>query len=41
MEKKPGILKPEHKTIIEELRDNIERELGEYRASQWRLCVWI
>ena len=31
---KPGVLKPEHKTIIEELKDTIERELGEYRATQ-------
>lgn len=33
MEKSPGILKPEHKSVIEEERDAIERDFKEYLAS--------
>ena len=31
METKPGILKPEHRAIIEALRDSIEQDLAKYR----------
>ena len=31
MEKQPGILKEEHRAIIESLRDEIERDLLEFR----------
>jgi len=31
MEKQPGILKPEHQSVIEELRDSVERDLKEHR----------
>lgn len=31
METKPGILKPEHRAIIEAMRDSIERDLAKYR----------
>ena len=31
MEKQPGILKEEHRAVIESLRDSIEKDLSEYR----------
>ena len=33
MEKVPGILKEEHKAIVEAERDNIERDLNEWRIN--------
>ena len=31
MEKEPNILKPEHVSIIEALRDKVERDFQQYR----------
>ena len=34
MEKEPGILKEEHKAVVESLRDQIEKDLQQYKESQ-------
>lgn len=34
MEKEPGILKEEHKAIVEALRDQIEKDLQQYKEAQ-------
>ena len=34
MEKKPGILKEEHRAVVENLRDQIEEDLKKYKTSQ-------
>ena len=34
MEKEPGILKEEHRAVVENLRDQIEEDLKKYKSSQ-------
>ena len=34
MEKQPGILKDEHKAVVENLRDQIQEDLKKYKSSQ-------
>ena len=41
MEKQPGILKPEHRSVIEELRDSVERDLKEHRNTHWLLREYL
>lgn len=38
MEKEPGILKEEHKAIVEALRDQIEKDLQQYKEAQGK---WV
>ena len=37
MEKQAGILKEEHKAVVEALRDSLERDLQQYRGHTFSL----